>query len=62
MSSDDREILTVAKFYLSRYGHAAKLRAQRRADVLESEGHLLRRDDWLKVVRAIEHIQALKAI
>ena len=54
--------MNVAKAYIARYGHAARPRAQRRADVLEAEGHLEARDVWLKVVRAIERIQALKAV
>jgi hypothetical protein len=54
--------LNVAKAYIARYGHAARSRARRRADVLEAEGHLEARDIWLKVVRAIERIQALKAV
>jgi hypothetical protein len=58
----DSEILAVAKTYLDRYGQGAKPRAQRRADALEAEGHLEGRDVWLKVVHAIERIQAVKAI
>jgi len=61
-TTPETEILNVAKAYIARYGHAARPRAQRRADVLEAEGHLEARDVWLKDVRAIERIQALKAV
>jgi len=57
----DREILTVARSYLARYGPAAKLRAQRRADVLEVEGNIEGRDVWLNVVRTIERLQSMAA-
>jgi hypothetical protein len=53
----DREILTVARSYLARYGPAAKVRAQRRADVLEAyRGNIEGRDVWLNVVRMIERL------
>jgi hypothetical protein len=56
----DREVLVVAKSYLARYGHAAEMRARRRAAVLEAEGQLDGRDSWLKVARTIERLLALE--
>jgi hypothetical protein len=54
----DRDVLTIARALIERYGRGARSRALRRVQALQGPSNENARRLWMQVVHAIEAIQA----